>query len=185
MGRISNCSRFLKVTLSWDQNSAQPGAPGFAIMRFLRSKAKSPRPRSNRGPKPPATPSAIAAASPRSHPDLFAHGTALFNSRQFFEAHEAWEEIWLHTPPPEKTFLQGLIQITAAFHHHSRNNLRGIKSLLRAGLDKLDAFPPKHHSLHIDHLRDAVREWLAALHQENNVARPALPKITNIRTRGR
>jgi predicted metal-dependent hydrolase len=153
-------------------------------MRILRSKTKSPRPKPTRKPKPPAASSAIVpAASPRTHSDLFAHGIALFNSRLFFEAHEAWEEIWLHTLPPEKTFLQGLIQVTAAFHHHSRDNLRGTKSLLRAGLDKLDAFPPEHRGLRIDHLRDAVRAWLTVLHQENNVARPTLPRITRIKLR--
>jgi predicted metal-dependent hydrolase len=183
VGRGSICSRFPKAAFFWDHNSAQPGGPGFAIMRFLPTKAKSARPRANRKVKHPAAPSASAsalseAASPRGHADLFAHGIALFNSRHFFEAHEAWEEIWLHTHPPEKTFLQGLIQVTAAFHHHSRNNLRGTKSLLRAGLDKLDAFPANHRGLHIDRLRGAVRDWLAALHQENNARQPALPKIT-------
>ncbi len=109
--------------------------------------------------------------------DLFAHGVTLFNTRYFFEAHEAWEEIWLHTDPPEKTFLQGLIQITAAFHHQSRNNLRGTASLLRAGLIKLEDFPPHHRGLHIEKLRLAVRRWLAALAQAPQEKWPSLPRI--------
>jgi len=32
------------------------------------------------------------------------------------------EEVWLETVNPEKMFLQGLIQVAAAFHHHSRAN---------------------------------------------------------------
>lgn len=112
--------------------------------------------------------------------ELFDHGVALFNSRHFFEAHEEWEAIWLHTHPPEKTFLQGLIQVTAAFHHQSRNNLRGFKSLLRAGVLKLEAFPAEHRGLHIEKLRAAARRWLAALDQEDNPRRPALPKIARI-----
>jgi len=180
VGRGSICSRFPKAAFFRDQNSAQPGGPGFAIMRILRSKTKSSRPRLHRKAKRPAAAPANTDNPPsRTHADLFAHGIALFNSRHFFEAHEAWEEIWLRTQPPEKTFLQGLIQVTAAFHHHSRNNLRGTKSLLRAGLDKLDAFPPKHRGLHVDRLRAAVRDWLEALHQHNNVRRPALPRISN------
>lgn len=109
--------------------------------------------------------------------DLFARGVALFNSRYFFEAHEAWEEIWLHTEPPEKTFLQGLIQITAAFHHQSRNNLRGTTSLLRAGLAKLDDFPPHHRGLHVEKLREVARRWLAALNRAEKISWPALPRI--------
>jgi predicted metal-dependent hydrolase len=109
--------------------------------------------------------------------ELFARGIELFNTRYFFEAHEAWEEIWLHTEPPEKTFLQGLIQVTAAFHHHSRENLRGTKSLLRAGLTKLEDFPPHHRELNIEKLREAARKWLAALDRGEETRRPALPRI--------
>jgi uncharacterized protein len=109
--------------------------------------------------------------------ELFARGIELFNTRYFFEAHEAWEEIWLHTAPPEKTFLQGLIQLTAAFHHHSRENLRGTKSLLRAGLLKLEDFPPHHRGLNIEKLRDVARRWLTALDRAENISWPALPRI--------
>lgn len=109
--------------------------------------------------------------------ELFTRGIELFNSRYFFEAHEAWEEIWLHTEPPEKTFLQGLIQVTAAFHHHSRENLRGTKSLLRAGLLKLEDFPPHHRGLNIEKLREVARRWLAALDRAENNSWPALPRI--------
>jgi uncharacterized protein len=113
-----------------------------------------------------------------SEEELFAHGVELFNTRYFFEAHEAWEEIWLLAAPPEKTFLQGLIQVTAAFHHHSRENLRGTKSLLRAGLLKLEDFPPHHRGLNIEKLRKAARRWLEVLDSEEVVSWPALPRIT-------
>jgi predicted metal-dependent hydrolase len=120
-------------------------------------------------------PSAMEA--PDREAELFARGVTLFNTRYFFEAHEAWEEIWLHTEPPEKTFLQGLIQVTAAFHHHSRNNLRGTKSLLRAGLMKLEDFPPHHRGLHVEKLRSVARNWLAVLDQREIIRWPALPRI--------
>jgi uncharacterized protein len=111
--------------------------------------------------------------------ELFARGIELFNTRYFFEAHEAWEEIWLHTEPPEKTFLQGLIQVTAAFHHHSRENLRGTKSLLCAGLLKLEDFPPHHRGLNIEKLREVARRWLAALDRAETNSWPALPRIAS------
>src|SRR5690348_17536429 len=57
-------------------------------------------------------------------------GIAHFNAREFFEAHEVWEERWLVAREPDKTFLQGLIQVAAACHHHARENARGAKSLL-------------------------------------------------------
>jgi len=93
----------------------------------------------------------------------FLKGLEAFNSGHFYEAHEHWEEVWLETPNPEKMFLQGLIQVAAAFHHHSRANLLGTRNLLHSGLLKLDRFPGVHGGLEIETLRRAVREWLAAL----------------------
>src|SRR5690348_11981481 len=41
-------------------------------------------------------------------------GLRCFHSGAFFEAHEHWESVWLAAQEPEKTFLQGLIQVAAA-----------------------------------------------------------------------
>jgi uncharacterized protein len=149
----------------------------------MSAKSKSARP-ARKARKKPIVQSAAAhlsanttAAADR-EAELFAHGVTLFNTRYFFEAHEAWEEIWLHTAPPEKTFLQGLIQVTAAFHHHSRENLRGTKSLLRAGLLKLEDFPPHHRGLHIEKLRKVARRWLEVLDSGETISWPALPRIS-------
>ncbi len=90
-------------------------------------------------------------------------GLQAFNTGHFYEAHEHWEEVWLETANPEKMFLQGLIQVAAAYHHYSRENLLGTRNLLREGLLKLDRFPGVHGGLEIETLRQAVREWLAAL----------------------
>ena len=94
---------------------------------------------------------------------LYRKGLEAFNSAHFYDAHEHWEEVWLETPNPDKMFLQGLIQVAAAFHHYSRANLLGTRNLLQAGLNKLDRFPEVHGGLEIEALRKAVREWLAAL----------------------
>jgi len=152
------------------------------LCRVMSAKSKSARRAAKPRKKPmpqvkERQPNPSAAAAPDHEPDLFAHGVELFNTRYFFEAHEAWEEIWLHTEPPEKTFLQGLIQVTAAFHHHSRENLRGTKSLLRAGLIKLEDFPPHHRGLNVEKLREVARRWLAALGRAEKIPWPALPRI--------
>jgi uncharacterized protein len=149
----------------------------------MSAKSKSSRPARKTQNKLPAQPKPLPAnfGETKSHgneDELFAHGVELFNTRYFFEAHEAWEEIWLHAAPPEKTFLQGLIQVTAAFHHHSRENLRGTKSLLRAGLLKLEDFPPHHRGLNVEKLRKAARRWLDVLDSGQVVSLPALPRIT-------
>jgi uncharacterized protein len=108
---------------------------------------------------------------------LYQEGLDAFNSRRFYDAHEHWEEVWLTTPNPEKMFLQGLIQVAAAFHHYSRANVEGTRNLLRAGLVKLDCFPEDHGGFKVEALRKAVRGWLAALDAGGIPANENPPRI--------
>jgi predicted metal-dependent hydrolase len=68
-------------------------------------------------------------------------GLRCFLSGAFFEAHEHWESVWLGAQEPERTFLQGLIQVAASFHHFQRGNFAGTTSLLRSALRRLDSYP--------------------------------------------
>jgi predicted metal-dependent hydrolase len=68
------------------------------------------------------------------------NGVALFNDHQFWHAHEAWEGIWLGAAGEEKVFLQGLIQLAAAYHHVQRGTFRGGVRLFDAALRKLERF---------------------------------------------
>jgi uncharacterized protein len=108
---------------------------------------------------------------------LFRKGLEAFNTSRFYEAHEDWEEVWLKTPNPDKMFLQGLIQVAAAFHHYSRANHEGTRNLLQAGLSKLDLFPEVHGGLEIEPLRTAVRQWLQALDDGESPEQSTIPRI--------
>lgn len=100
---------------------------------------------------------------PHEKHERFERGLAHFNARRFFEAHEAWEEIWLVEDEPEKTFLQGIIQIAAAFHHYRRGNSDGAESLLAAGIVKISRLPDDYHGLAVGNLRVAAKWWARRL----------------------
>jgi predicted metal-dependent hydrolase len=106
-----------------------------------------------------------------------AKGLQCYESGEFFLAHEHWEGVWLKCEEPEKTFLQALIQITAAFHHLQRKNFIGAASLLRAALGRLDAFPAAFGGIAVEDLRASVRAWLLALEREDPSLRPPIPQI--------
>ena len=108
--------------------------------------------------------------------EQFERGVALFNARKFFEAHEAWEELWLVEREPEKTFLQGMIQLAAAFHHCRRGNSRGAKSLLAAGVAKLERFPDRHRGLALAQLRAQATRCVRWLGREEG-PEPPPPRI--------
>jgi predicted metal-dependent hydrolase len=92
-----------------------------------------------------------------------ADGLRHYNAAEFFAAHEAWESVWLTSPEPEKTFLQGLIQVTAAFHHFQRNNPLGTTRLLNAALRRLETYPPHFGGISVALLRNDIRDRLHAL----------------------
>ena len=64
--------------------------------------------------------------SEREREPAIERGVALFNAHEFWHAHEAWEELWLEESGDEKQFLQGLIQLAAAYHHVKRGTYRGL-----------------------------------------------------------
>ncbi len=39
----------------------------------------------------------------------------MFNAREYWESHEAWEDLWREGNPTERLFYQGLIQVAAGF----------------------------------------------------------------------
>lgn len=92
-----------------------------------------------------------------------ADGLRCYRNQEFFAAHEHWETQWLKCNEPEKTFLQALIQVTAAFHHLQRCNFAGTVSLLRAALRRLENFPAVFQGIAVEELRLSIREWIAAL----------------------
>ncbi|MGH9458960.1 MAG: DUF309 domain-containing protein [Thermoanaerobaculia bacterium] len=68
-------------------------------------------------------------------------GLRLFNAEAYFAAHEAWEELWLRADEPLRTYVQGLIQLAAGWHHLGRGNPGGARRLLDAAIRKLEPYP--------------------------------------------
>ena len=95
----------------------------------------------------------------------FLEGIHDFNARKFWEAHEAWETIWLVAESDVEQFLQGLIQVAAAYHHIQRGTYRGAIRLIDAGLKRLEPFPARYCGIDRTVVEDAARghrAWLAA-----------------------
>ncbi len=76
-------------------------------------------------------------------------GIDLYNAGHYWNAHEAWEQVWLDSDRELRGFYQGLIQITAAFVHVTRHEFPGSISLLDAGIEKLERYPVTFAGLHL------------------------------------
>jgi predicted metal-dependent hydrolase len=73
--------------------------------------------------------------------ERLAEGVRRFNAHEFWHAHEEWEHLWLNAEGDEKLFIQGLIQLAAAYHHVQRGTHRGALRLFDASLRKLSRYP--------------------------------------------
>jgi hypothetical protein len=70
-------------------------------------------------------------------------GLELFNAREFFDAHETWEELWHATQGEPRDFLQGLIQAATALHHFQNGNLKGARLLYQSFCELLAPYPKR------------------------------------------
>jgi predicted metal-dependent hydrolase len=98
--------------------------------------------------------------------DAVARGVMHFNARRFFEAHEAWEELWLGNRSELSEFLRGLIQLAAAYHHLQRGTFRGAVRLFDAALERLSRYPPNYAFVAREEAERAAREhrqWAAGV----------------------
>jgi predicted metal-dependent hydrolase len=110
--------------------------------------------------------------------DALLRGSALFDAGAFFEAHEAWEEQWrVEIDETRRRFLQGLIQVAAAFHKlFVAHSVDAASRLLTKGLAKLDACPTLVSTAGIEAFLDAVHAYARDL-ATGHVDRAGVPKL--------
>jgi predicted metal-dependent hydrolase len=103
-------------------------------------------------------PPADVPIPPTERPE-FALAMRLHNDGEFYEAHEAWEQIWVNELDDDwRLFVQGLIQVTSAFHKlFVQREPGGASRLLERGLDKLDKYPPDYLGLALGRFREGAR----------------------------
>jgi uncharacterized protein len=95
----------------------------------------------------------------------FALAMRLHNEGEYYEAHEAWEQIWSEELDDQwRLFVQGLIQVTSAFHKlFVQREPGGATRLLQRGLDKLDVYPPEYLGIALGSFRQGARACIPAM----------------------
>jgi predicted metal-dependent hydrolase len=104
-------------------------------------------------------------------------GIRHFNAREFYDAHEVWEDVWRESHGLEKRFLQGLIQAAVAFHHHSTGNVAGACSLMERAHKNLAACPENFGGIGVRPLLQSLQHWRTALARAGST--PQHPRIVS------
>ena len=71
---------------------------------------------------------------------LFYRGVYYFNIKDYYEAHEYFEEMWTDYKLEDRLFIQALIQLSVAYFHISNSNKNGALGLFKKSLNKLNKY---------------------------------------------
>lgn len=103
-------------------------------------------------------------------------GINLFNDCDFFSAHDFFEDIWMDANGDEKAFFQGLVQVSVGCYHLICGNLKGAKSQLSKGKEKLTKYEPVFYNINLKLLNKKLEQLLNKLATDKNILK-AIPTI--------
>ncbi len=87
----------------------------------------------------------------------YQEGWRLFNEREFWHAHEAWESVWKRRDEESRIFFQGIIQLAAAYHLLVvKKRYRGMMRNFEKAEEKLRLFPDRFLRVDVSRLLNAV-----------------------------
>tara|TARA_Y100000739_G_C20423683_1_gene380118 strand:+ start:124 stop:507 length:384 start_codon:yes stop_codon:yes gene_type:complete len=67
----------------------------------------------------------------------FINALILFNNQKWYEAHDAFEDIWNTLDGDKRQIIQGILQVSVSQFHLSKGNLNGATILLGEGLGRI------------------------------------------------
>ena len=73
----------------------------------------------------------------KSFEDIFLDALNLFNNQKWYEAHDAFEDIWNTLDGDERQIIQGILQVSVSQFHLGKGNLNGATILLGEGLGRI------------------------------------------------
>ena len=73
----------------------------------------------------------------KSFEESFFDALNLFNNQKWYEAHDAFEDIWNTVDGDERQIIQGILQVSVSQFHLNRGNINGATILLGEGLGRI------------------------------------------------
>jgi len=107
----------------------------------------------------------------------FEIGMKLFNSCQWYQAHDVFEEIWHETGGAERQLIQGILQVAVAQVHLENSNTNGATILYGEALGRLKKYQLNNLGLDIVGLCKCISRRLEFLQIGNDLASCSLPVL--------
>jgi predicted metal-dependent hydrolase len=106
-------------------------------------------------------------------------GINLFNQRRFFDCHEVLEGFYHESDEANKPFLEGLIQLAAAFRLFCDfGEIRGPVRMIYQALIRFENYQPVFLQVRVQELCQTAETWAkAAERAETKTSAASIPKI--------
>ena len=104
----------------------------------------------------------------------------LFNSSEWYEAHDAFENIWNTLDGDERQIIQGILQVSVSQFHLSKGNLNGATILLGDGLGRIRTRTNTNLGIDLDSFCKCLENLLRKLQYRESLSendRPFLKEL--------
>ena len=115
--------------------------------------------------------------------DNFSNALNLFNNQKWYEAHDAFEDIWNTLDGDERQVIQGILQVSVSQFHLSKGNLNGATILLGEGLGRIKSRTNINLGIDLESFCKSLEELLRKLQYKeklNDKDKPYLVRISSI-----
>jgi predicted metal-dependent hydrolase len=108
----------------------------------------------------------------------FLEAVDAFNNRQWYAAHDRFEDLWYETTGQLREFLQAVIQIAVSEYHFENGNIKGSILLMAEGLNHLASSRSLQTGYDLDSLHSLVSQRLLALQTIGDVGPHTVPCLS-------
>lgn len=109
-------------------------------------------------------------------------GIRLFNAGRFFESHETLENFYLESADEHKPFLEGLVQLAAAFRIFCDfGEVKGPVRMIYQVLIRLENYQPAYLEIRVRELMESMEAWAKTAETGGSKDLTSIPKIRSSR----
>ena len=105
----------------------------------------------------------------------------LFNNQKWYEAHDAFEDIWNDLVGDERQIVQGILQVSVSQFHLNKGNLNGAMILLGEGLGRIKNKVSEDLEIDLILFCSCLESLLNKLHTESSLNQSDVPFLKKIK----
>jgi len=105
----------------------------------------------------------------------------LFNNHEWYEAHDAFEEIWNYVDGDERQIIQGILQVSVSQFHLSKGNFNGATILLGEGLGRIKTRTKINVGIDLDSFCKCLEDLLRKLQYKEILTEKDRPFLKPLR----